>query len=200
MMRASEAQALILEYLGGGYVLSEVLQLDGMPARATVYGWLRDGGAFSEQYALAREQAADVIDEEIAKLAREVTPANATAIRTKIAALQWRAAKLNPSRYGGAASIALENNAADVPPSVDVAAIRADLMERLDEVAARIEAHERERYFVSRLINAALRELEDGRRLSPLSAADRGLILDVVRQAITPNLVPVPEGPLAAGD
>jgi hypothetical protein len=181
-------QSSICTLVGNGMLLGEALDLPDMPSRSSIYRWLRESEEFAEEYALARERAADVIDEEIARMARSVTPSNATAVRTQLAALQWRASKLNPGRYGGAASIAIAATDDDVP-AVDVAAARAKLLARFDEVAARIEAHEQDRFFVTRLIAGAVRDLEAAQRLDPSDEDDRALVLEAVRRAISPAFV-----------
>jgi hypothetical protein len=181
-------QASIVTLVGsGGLLLSEALDLPNMPSRSSVYRWLRDDPEFAREYEAAREQAADLIDERIAQLARLVTPQNATAVRTQLAALQWRASKLHPQRYGGAASLAIEPNDA---PTIDVAAVRTRLLDKFDAVAERIEAYELERFFVARLVDTAVRKLESQRRLDPSDKDDRKAVLDAVRRAITPAFVP----------
>jgi hypothetical protein len=169
--------------VGNGMLLSEILEFDGMPARPTIYRWLRDDQEFAAEYALAREQAADVADERIAELVREVTPANATATRTKIAGLQWRASKLHPQRYGGSATLAIESGDA---PAADLEGARNRLMARFDEIADRIESYERSHHFVSCVVNAAVRKVEDRQQLDILDADDRAQVVAAVVQAITP--------------
>jgi hypothetical protein len=177
-------QASIVTLVGsGGLLLSEALDLPNMPSRSSVYRWLRDDPEFRCEYESAREQAADLLDERIDQLARSVTPANATAVRTQLAALQWRASKLNPQRYGGAGSIAIEPS--EVPPA-DLEGARRRLMARFDAISERTESFERSHHYASSLVNAAVRALEGRQSVDVLDGADRKLILDAVERAISP--------------
>jgi hypothetical protein len=72
----------------------------------------------------------------------------------------------------------------------DATDARARLFSKLDEVAERLDAHERERFFVSRLIASAAREFEGQRRLDPTNEDDHKAILDAVQRAITPRVIP----------
>jgi hypothetical protein len=60
------------------------------------------------------------------------------------------------------------------------------LLARFDEVAARLEAHEQDRFFLTRLVSNAAHEVEAQRRLDPLEEEDRAAILDAVHRAISP--------------
>jgi hypothetical protein len=157
-----------------------------MPARPAIYHWLRDDPEFAEEYALAREQAADVVDEQIAALTRETTSQNAAAMRVRIASLQWRAGKLNPFRYGGSAStISVETNAIAVGGEAELAAAKAHLVSELDAISERLEAADRADFWVSRMVNDALRKFEAKRRLDPFADLDE--ICAVVRAALMPT-------------
>jgi hypothetical protein len=191
-------QEQICALISAGMLLSEITALDGMPARETVYRWLRDDPRFAAEFELARMQAADGLDEEIHRLATSATRENANAVRVQVETLKWRAGRMHPAKYGVAPGALVE--AAAAAPEVDVAALRTSLIEKIDAVAERIESHDRERFFVSRLVDAALRELEGQRRLDPMDEADRALIFATVQRAITPNFVAVPEAGLAAGE
>jgi hypothetical protein len=169
--------------IGNSMLLSEVLELDGMPSRSTIYRWLREHEDFAQEYALAREQAADCVDEQIAELIRTVTAANATAIRTKIAALQWRAGRLYPQRYGGSASLAVESPDAAV---VDVGGAQDRLMARFAAIAERIATHDDDRFFATQRVADAVRTLESERRIDLLDEGDRALVVATVVRAISP--------------
>jgi hypothetical protein len=71
-----------------------------MPHRDTVNTWLGAYPEFQAQYALARRMQADVMDDLILETANSCTAADAHAAKVKIAAYQWRAAKLAPKTYG----------------------------------------------------------------------------------------------------
>ena len=73
-----------------------------MPAESTVYKWLAEGGAFSERYARAREQQADLYADEIIEIADACEPEAAAVAKAKarIDARKWLAARLAPKKYG----------------------------------------------------------------------------------------------------
>ena len=83
---------------------------------ATVFRWLREKPAFQEQYARAKEEAADALADEIVDIADErdgkavmadgeevAVVFDSTAVarnRLRIDARKWIAAKLKPKKYG----------------------------------------------------------------------------------------------------
>jgi hypothetical protein len=71
-----------------------------MPNKSSVLLWLRTYDEFSTQYARAREEQADAMDDEILDTARSTTNENAQAARVQIDAFKWRAARLAPKKYG----------------------------------------------------------------------------------------------------
>jgi len=96
-----------------------VCRPDDMPAMSTVFKWLRERPDFSQQYARAKAEAADVLVEEILDIAddatndwMEVHAKDAVAAgyrlngehvqrsRLRIDTRKWIAAKLKPKKYG----------------------------------------------------------------------------------------------------
>jgi hypothetical protein len=89
--------ARICEAVADGRYLSTLCAQADMPTRSTIYLWLAAHREFSDMYARAREQRADLIADEIIAIAdNEADPNRA---RVKIDARKWAAAKLNPKRY-----------------------------------------------------------------------------------------------------
>lgn len=87
-----------------GKSLRSICERASMPALSTVMKWLASGkhAAFVEQYARAREIAADTDADDIAHYARKagegkIEPAAATAA---INGLKWSAGKRAPKKYG----------------------------------------------------------------------------------------------------
>lgn len=100
----------ICDELTEGKSLRSICKEPGMPHRGTVGRWLDSHTAFAAKYARARLSQADLMDdrilETIAKIeSGELTPEQGRVI---IAALQWRAAKLEPKKYGDKQHVALE--------------------------------------------------------------------------------------------
>ena len=95
---SDDLAAQICEHVADGLALKEVCMLDGMPSRSTAYKWLSESEAFSDMYARAREERADMIADEIVTIAdREPDPNKA---RVRIDARKWWAAKIAPKKYG----------------------------------------------------------------------------------------------------
>jgi dTDP-4-dehydrorhamnose reductase len=87
----------ICEAVADGDALQDVCNQPGMPARRTVYYWLRTNEEFATAYELAREMRADLLADEVVKISDTEDPAKA---RVQIDARRWAASKLNPRRYG----------------------------------------------------------------------------------------------------
>lgn len=114
----------ICERLADGESLRAICKDDDMPARSTVFRWLSLEEGFSDLYARAKEEAAELFAEEIVEIAdEECTMVRAekhgakpdtddglvevvfdsTAVarnRLRVDARKWVAAKLKPRKYG----------------------------------------------------------------------------------------------------
>ena len=71
----------------------------------TILAWATETESFSEQYARAREAAADMFEAEIIEAALAVSPETAAADRVKIDAMKWVAARRAPKKYGDKTSL-----------------------------------------------------------------------------------------------
>lgn len=101
---AQETADAICRRLIEGESLRKVCEDPQMPARSTVFLWLRDHAEFSDQYERAREVSADTDADDVAHYSRqaaagEIEPAAATAA---INGLKWSAGKRKPKKYGDA--------------------------------------------------------------------------------------------------
>lgn len=90
--------------LAVGKSLRTILKEDDMPSMSTVFNWLADKTKpeFLEQYARAKEEAADALADDIQDISDKVLqkvydPASA---RVAMDGKKWIAAKLKPKRYG----------------------------------------------------------------------------------------------------
>lgn len=88
----------ICRMISEGKSLTEVCELEHMPARFTLYRWMREHADFNDAYTRAREERADLLAEEVLTIADETTDANLG--RLRVDARKWAAAKLNPKTYG----------------------------------------------------------------------------------------------------
>ena len=91
---------LICELIQEGNSVRQICLMDEMPDRGTVLRWLDIHEDFATKYARARVEQAELMDEKILRLAEECTEENYQSTRVRMAAYQWRAAKLSPKRYG----------------------------------------------------------------------------------------------------
>jgi hypothetical protein len=64
------------------------------------YRWLESSESVRQQYARAKEKAADKMADEIVEIADNATPQDAHVARLKVDARKWVAAKLLPKKYG----------------------------------------------------------------------------------------------------
>lgn len=111
-------KATICQRISNGESLRQIASDDGMPAASTVFVWLQEDRAFSEQYARAREAQADAIFDEILLIADDGQndwmerknsdgqnigwQENGEALRRsqlRIDARKWMAGKLQPKKY-----------------------------------------------------------------------------------------------------
>jgi hypothetical protein len=93
-----EIAATICERMADGEALADICKADDMPGRRTVYQWLAANAGFARMYARARDERADLLADEIIKIADDDTKTPEHR-RVQIDARKWAAAKLNPKRY-----------------------------------------------------------------------------------------------------
>jgi hypothetical protein len=99
-LKTPELLQTICDRIANGESLRAICQDADMPHRDTVDNWLIADPEFSAKHARAREAQGDLMDERILAAAEAVTPDMAAAERVRIDAYKWRAARLNPKRYG----------------------------------------------------------------------------------------------------
>lgn len=92
----------ICECLANGDSLRKICASGNMPAASTVWLWLSENKAFSEQYARAREKQAEFYADEIVEIADSVIASSDEVLkaRLQIDARKWHASKLAPKKYG----------------------------------------------------------------------------------------------------
>lgn len=86
--------------IASGESMKQLCEAADMPDRRTVLRWLAANEEFATQCAHARTLQADYMDDLVLETANACTPESAASDRVRIAAYQWRAAKLAPKRYG----------------------------------------------------------------------------------------------------
>lgn len=107
----------ICSELADGKSLRTVCKHDGMPSTQTVFRWLRTYEGFCDQYARAKDEAADALVDEMLDIADHASNdwmevhdkdnvgyrLNGEAInrsRLRVDARKWIASKLKPKKYG----------------------------------------------------------------------------------------------------
>lgn len=92
---------LICEMIAEGKTIREICAFRDMPAWETIRRWLRDNGDFQAQYARAREQSAEILENRVIEEAEKATDGEGAQIaRVRIDALKWVAGKRAPKVYG----------------------------------------------------------------------------------------------------
>lgn len=95
---STEMADRICTEISEGKSLTDVCAAPDMPARLTIYRWMREYEDFGNAYARAREERADLLAEEILTIADTATDANLA--RLRVDSRKWAASKLNPKTYG----------------------------------------------------------------------------------------------------
>ena len=93
----------ICRRIAGGEVWHRICNTGHLPSYTTLYTWLRKYPDFAEEFAQAKEMAADLHADKVLVVAEESTAATVQADRLKVGALQWHAGKAAPKRYGSRA-------------------------------------------------------------------------------------------------
>jgi hypothetical protein len=100
----SDAIALVIcERLAEGESLKTICEDENMPARTTVYKWIvEDESGFADKYARAREAQQDTAVDDLADVAQDTLEGkrDPQAARVYADIIKWRAAQLNPKKYG----------------------------------------------------------------------------------------------------
>ena len=124
-----EIATRICDLLMDGVSMRSICQQDDMPGRTTVFRWMDNNPDFAFMYARARMLQADLMDDLILETANACTPATAQADKVKIAAFQWRAAKLMPKVYGDKTEVAVAGPKGGPVQSESVTVSTTDLIE-----------------------------------------------------------------------
>ena len=95
-----ELVSSICEQLADGFSLRQICLSESMPNRATVFRWLAKYEEFSDQYARAKEEAAELFAEDIISIADGEEDGDVQRDRLRVDARKWVASKLKPKKYG----------------------------------------------------------------------------------------------------
>lgn len=115
-----------------GKSLVAICKLKWAPSYTTVCKWRREIPEFAQMYARAREDQADYMADEIIKIADSANAINANAMRLRVDARKFIAAKLKPRVYGERAVV--EHTGEDGGPirsTVDLSGVALDVLKKL---------------------------------------------------------------------
>jgi hypothetical protein len=115
----------ILERLTESESLRQICSDEAMPNRSTIARWLEEDEDFATKYARVREMQADFMDALVLDTADKCTVETAAADRVKIAAYQWRAAKLKPKVYSDKLDLTSGGEKIGLPAEIEASRRRA---------------------------------------------------------------------------
>lgn len=114
-----ELSDIICSRLANGESLRTICKDEDMPCKATVFNWMRTNKEFLDQYARAKEEAADALVEEMLDIADDgandwmekhdsdgacvgyhLNGEHVQRSKVRIDTRKWIAAKLKPKKYG----------------------------------------------------------------------------------------------------
>ena len=106
--------------ISNGMSLRAICNVNGMPARGTVYQWLNENLEFQDQYTRARVEQADYFAEEIVEIAdnAEADSAAVAKARLQIDARKWAASKIAPKKYGEKTELDVKSSDGSMTPTV----------------------------------------------------------------------------------
>lgn len=124
-MYSTEIADEICAALEAGETLIAIAERTNMPTTKTIRQWMREdtNGEFRSMSARARENGADALVAEATRLLENATKDDIAIVREKVSHLRWRAARLNPARYGDRSQVEIGGELAvprkpsdDAPP------------------------------------------------------------------------------------
>ena len=110
-----ETRDIICDRLSGGESLTSICKDDGMPAKVTVFKWIRNDAEFANQYARAREAQAEHYLDEIIQISddsvldTDIDPESGNErtnhdviqrAKLRVDSRKWAMSKLAPKKYG----------------------------------------------------------------------------------------------------
>lgn len=121
----------ICRMVGERHTIREIGDHLGITAGAVLATITNGGPEAVEQYARAREAAADLFEADIIAAAEAATPETAAADRIKVDALKWVAARRAPKKYGDRIDHTTGGDKLPAPTTVDLSKLPADVLRTL---------------------------------------------------------------------
>ncbi len=89
----------ICEQLADGMSMGKVCEADDMPAKRTIFNWLRTNEEFLHQYERAKEESADSMTDDMLDISDNLS-GDTQRDRLRVDTRKWIASKLKPKKYG----------------------------------------------------------------------------------------------------
>jgi hypothetical protein len=107
----AEIAEAICQRIEAGEPLAAICRDPDMPGVRTVLDWADKNEEFAAMYGRARDAQGEHLDAEIDRIAKTaIDKDSAAAARVQITALQWRASKMAPKRYGDRVDLNVEHS------------------------------------------------------------------------------------------
>jgi hypothetical protein len=90
------------DLISQGKSIVDICAMEGQPSRDSVYAWMREREDFSDMYARAREERADLLFEELFEIADKpcTNQVEVQQQRNRLDTRKWALSKLAPRKYG----------------------------------------------------------------------------------------------------
>ncbi len=99
---STEVADSICQRLASGEALYRICDSPELPSTPTVFKWLSERPEFLSNYARAREAQAELMAEEILRIADSADAESYNAARLQVDARKWLMSKTMPKKYGDA--------------------------------------------------------------------------------------------------
>lgn len=114
----TEVADIICGRLAAGESLKKITDCNDMPARPTVYRWIREREEFRNNYVRATEDRADHMFDDMLEIADAGSPEDTQRARLRVDTRKWALSKMIPKKYGEKIETTLKGDE-DAPLVID---------------------------------------------------------------------------------
>lgn len=115
----TEVADIICGRLAAGESLKKITDCNDMPARPTVYRWIREREDFRNNYVRATEDRADHMFDDMLEIADAGSPEDVQRARLRVDTRKWALSKMIPKKYGDKTALVGGDPDTDEPIQVD---------------------------------------------------------------------------------